>query len=155
MRCGWFHGAASLGSESYDTKRRLLSIRECVERGKYDPMTGGVCVVRGNRTSGRTGTVLLMLSCGVASVGSSYGWNPCQSNIATSPRPLNLDLLLVLMGGGRGGQWIGARGTAETRHVSIQHDTVRVCFDRACGTACTWVVLGLDFRHVRLKSTVI
>lgn len=72
-RCGWFHGAASLGSESYDTKRRLLSIRECVERGKYDPMTGGVCVVRGNRTSGRTGTVLLMLSCGVASVGSSCG----------------------------------------------------------------------------------
>lgn len=118
-------------------------------------MTGGVSVVRGNRTSGRTGTVLLMLSCGVASVGSSCGWNPCQSNIATSPRPLYLDSLLVLMGGGRGGQWIGARGTTETRHVFIQHDTIRVYFDRACGTARTWVVLDLNFRHVRLKSTVI
>ena len=46
-----------------------------------------------------------------------------------------------------------ARGMARACVRTAQHGTARARLGRAWGTARTWAVLGLDFRHVGLKST--
>lgn len=79
--CGWFQGAVSLGSESYDTEETLLSIRERVGRGntiQWQEVSAlsGVPYIRSYRN------VFSTLGCGVASVGCrAMGGTPASQKL--------------------------------------------------------------------------